>query len=193
DVAFATKPRLAERMLKRAWRAGFQTAWVTGDAVYGDDVHFRRTLVSNGQPYVLAVRCDQRLWVGLRQLRVDRIADAFRARAWRKAIAGAGSKGPSWYDWAVQLFGPVNERGGRLWLLVRRSRERRDERAYYLCRGPAETPWRELVRVAGACWAVEECSSEPRRTAASTSTRRDPGSAGVATSPCRCSPWLWWR
>lgn len=157
DVAFATKPRLAERMLKRAWRAGFQAAWVTGDAVYGDDVRFRRTLESHGQPYVLAVRCDQRLWVELRQVRVDRIADAFRAKAWRKASAGAGSKGPRWYDWAVRPFGPVDERGWLLWLLVRRSRENHDERAYYLCRGPAETPWRELVRVAGARWTVEEC------------------------------------
>jgi len=157
DVAFATKPRLAERMLKRAWRARFQAAWVTGDAVYGNDVRFRRTLESNGQPYVLAVRCDQRLWVERRQLRVDRVADAFPPRAWRKASAGAGSKEPRWYDWAVQPFGSVDERGWRLWLLVRRSREKRDERAYYLCRGPAETPWRELVRAAGARWAVEAC------------------------------------
>ena len=157
DVAFATKPRLAERMLKRAWRAGFRASWVTGDAVYGNDVHFRRTLESNGQPYVLAVRCDQRLWVDSRQIRVDRIAEGFAAKAWRKASAGAGSKGPRWYDWAVRPFGAVDERGWRLWLLVRRSRERRDERAYYLCRGPAATPWRDLARVAGARWAVEEC------------------------------------
>jgi SRSO17 transposase len=162
DVAFATKPRLAERMLKRAWRAGFQAAWVTGDAVYGDDARLRRTLEANGQSYVLAVRCDLRLWVDLRQVRVDRIADALPASAWRKASAGAGSKGPRWYDWAVEPFGPVDERGRRLWLLVRRRRERRDERAYYLCRGPAATPWRELVRVAGARWAVEECFEQAK-------------------------------
>src|SRR5258708_4705595 len=30
EVAFATKPQLAERMLKRAWRAGVKAAWVTG-------------------------------------------------------------------------------------------------------------------------------------------------------------------
>lgn len=157
DVAFATKPRLAERMLKRAWRSGFKAAWVTGDAVYGNDARFRRTLESHGQPYVLAVRCDQRLWADLRQHRVDRIADGLPGKAWRKASAGAGAKGPRWYDWAARPFGPMDERGWRLWLLVRRSREKHDERAYYLCRGPAESPWRELVRVAGARWAVEEC------------------------------------
>lgn len=157
EVKFATKPQLAERMLQRAWRAGVKAAWVTGDAVYGSDAHLRRTLESNGQPYVLAVRSDQRLWVDLRQVRVDRIADALPAKAWRQASAGAGSKGPRWYDWAVEPFGPIDDRGWQLWLLVRRHRERREERAYYLCRGPAATPRHELVRVAGSRWTVEEC------------------------------------
>jgi SRSO17 transposase len=157
DVAFATKPQLAERMLKRAWKAGVKAAWVTGDAVYGNDVRFRRTLESNGQPYVLAVKSDQRLYDGRWRDRVDAIADRLPAKAWRKASAGAGSKGPRWYDWAAESFGEADARGWWLWLLVRRHRERRHERAYYLCRGPADTPWTELVRVAGSRWAVEEC------------------------------------
>jgi SRSO17 transposase len=156
-VAFATKPRLAERMLQRAWRAGVPAAWLTGDAVYGSDSSFRRFLEQNGQPYVLAVRSDQRLWVGLTQARVDGIADGFPAGAWRRASAGPGSKGPRWYDWALQAYGPADERGWQSWLLVRRHRERPGERAYYLCRGPAATPWRELARVAGRRWAVEDC------------------------------------
>ena len=106
---------------------------------------------------MLAVRCDQRLWVGLRQVRVDAIADGLPAKAWRKASAGAGSKGPRWYDWAVEPFGPVDERGWRLWLLVRRHRERHEERAYYLCRGPADTPRRDWSGSPGSRWAVEEC------------------------------------
>jgi SRSO17 transposase len=157
EVRFATKPRLAERTLARAWRAGVKAAWVTGDAVYGSDAHFRRFLEANGQPYVLAVRADQRLWVGLEPVRVDRIVDGLPAKAWRKASAGAGSKGPRWYDWAVKPFGPVDERGWQLWLLARRHRQRKEERAYYLCRGPAATPRRELVRAAGMRWPVEEC------------------------------------
>jgi len=157
DVEFATKPRLAERMLKRAWKAGVKAAWVTGDAVYGSDSHFRRTLESNGQSYVLAVRSDQRLWVGFSQIRVERIAAELPATAWGRASAGAGSKGPRWYDWAAQPFGPVDERGWQLWLLVRRHCERPDERAYYLCRGPAETSWKDLARAAGSRWPIEEC------------------------------------
>ena len=89
--------------------------------------------------------------------RVDAIADRLPARAWRRASAGAGSKGPRPYDWAAESFGEADERGWRLWLLVRRHRERHDERAYYLCRGPADTPRAELIRVAGSRWAAEEC------------------------------------
>jgi len=156
-VSFATKPRLAERMLGRAWQAGVKAAWVAGDSVYGNGSAFRRFLEQNRQPYVLAVRSDQRLWVGLTQARVDKLAAGFSARAWRRAGAGDGSKGPRWYDGAVQAHGSVDERGWQLWLLVRRHRERPDERAYYLCRGPASAPWQDLVRVAGKRRAVEEC------------------------------------
>jgi SRSO17 transposase len=36
-VPFATKPRLAERMIARAVAAGVPFAWVVGDEVYGSD------------------------------------------------------------------------------------------------------------------------------------------------------------
>jgi SRSO17 transposase len=156
-VTFATKPQLAERMLRRAWAAGVEAAWVTGDTVYGNDGKFRRFLEASGQPYVLAVQSNQQLWDGRSRSRVDAIAATWPTGAWRRASAGAGAKGPRWYGWAVRAFGPVDDRGWQLWLLVRRHREKSDERAYYLCRGPAATPWQELVRVAGLRWSVEEC------------------------------------
>jgi SRSO17 transposase len=156
EVTFATKPQLAERMLRRAWRLGVRAAWVAADAVYGNDGKFRRFLEANRQPYVLAVQSNQQLWDGQARTRVDAIAASWPAGVWHRASAGAGAKGPRWYDWAVRAFGPVDGRGWQLWLLVRRHREKADERAYYLCRGPAGTPWRELVRVAGSRWIVEE-------------------------------------
>jgi SRSO17 transposase len=155
-VSFATKPQLAARMLRRARAAGVRAAWVAADTVYGNDGKFRRFLEANHQPYVLAVQSNQQLWDGQSRSRVDALAAAWPAGVWHRASAGAGAKGPRWYDWAARAFGPVDERGWQLWLLVRRHRERTDERAYYLCRGPADTPWRELVRVAGSRWAVEE-------------------------------------
>ncbi len=157
EVGFFTKPQLAERMLKRVWRQGVTAAWVTGDAVYGHDGKFRRFLEQNGQPYLLAVPSNQPLFDGVCRTTVGAIAGALPAGAWRRASAGDGSKGPRAYDWAVRAFGPADERGWRLWLVVRRHRERPQERAYYFARGPAATPATALIRVAGARWRVEEC------------------------------------
>jgi SRSO17 transposase len=51
--------------------------------------------------------------------------------------------------------------GWSRWLLVRRSLTRNSkgehELAYYLCCAPAGTADDDLIRVAGARWAVEEC------------------------------------
>lgn len=157
EATFATKPRLAERMLERAWRLGLKAAWVTADSVYGDDAAFRRFLDRRKRPFVLAVRSSTMLFDGTHRRRVDGIAADLPASSWVRSSAGDGSKGPRMYDWALMPAGEVDARGWRLWLLVRRHCERRDELAYYLCRGPAGTSREELIRVAGARWAVEEC------------------------------------
>jgi SRSO17 transposase len=157
DVGFATKPQLAERMIRRARRLGVRAAWVTGDTVYGHDGKSRRFLEENGQAYLLAVPSDQPLFDGQYRSTVGAIADEFPAGVWRRASAGDGSKGPREYDWAVEAFGVVDERGWQLWLVVRRHRERPAERAYFFARGPAATAGATLIRVAGMRWRVEEC------------------------------------
>ncbi|MBV8913815.1 MAG: hypothetical protein JOZ05_12345 [Acetobacteraceae bacterium] len=43
------------------------------------------------------------------------------------------------------------------WLLIRRSRQKPDECAYYVVFAPAETPLAALARVAGRRWTIEEC------------------------------------
>ena len=157
EVGFATKPQLAERMIRRAWGLGVTAAWVTSDTVYGHDGKFRRFLETNGQAYLLAVPSNQPLFDGQFRSTVGEIAGAFAPTDWVRASAGDGSKGPREYDWAVRTYGAVDERGWRLWLVVRRHRERPDERAYFFARGPAVTPPAELIRVAGTRWRVEEC------------------------------------
>jgi SRSO17 transposase len=156
-VGFATKPALGQKMLERAYAAGVRARWVTADEAYGNDSKFRRFLERSGQPYVVAVQSNQRLFTDQGQMTVSAIADGLPGRAWRRGSAGWGAKGPRLYDWAWRPFGPADERGWQLWLLVRRQRQAPHERAYYLCRGPARTSRAELVRVAGARWPVEEC------------------------------------
>jgi SRSO17 transposase len=160
DVGFATKPELAMRMLVRAMDAGVPAGWVSGDEVYGQHYRLRALLEDRGMAYVLAVAVNQRV-IATRggrivETRADTLAAGLPPQAWKRISAGAGSKGPRVYQWARVAIRPLEDSGAGYWLLVRRSLSDPDDRAYYLCHGPVGTPLRELVRVAGARWAIEE-------------------------------------
>ena len=157
QTGFATKPRLAQRMLAHAFESGLAPSWVLADEVYGGDGKFRRFLEERGQPFVLAVSSQQRLWVDLRQKRVDAIAKDWPEENWFRMSAGAGMKGPRLYDWAAVAYGALTEEGLRRWLLVRRSVEKPEERAYYFCLASAKATTRDLVGAAGARWSIECC------------------------------------
>jgi SRSO17 transposase len=62
EVEFATKPKLAQRMLARAVDAGVPARWVTADEVYGGDGRLRGWLEAHDLAYVLAVKATQPLW-----------------------------------------------------------------------------------------------------------------------------------
>jgi len=158
-VEFATKPELAMRMISRALDAAVPAGWVTGDAVYGQHSRLRMMLEGRQMPYVLAVPVNQRVIATVdgkvAELRADALAAHLPTQAWKKISAGAGSKGPRIYHWARAAIRPLEDNDG-YWLLVRRSLSDPTDLAYYLCHGPERTPLRELVRVAGARWAIEE-------------------------------------
>jgi len=159
DVEFATKPELAMRMLARAIDAGVPAGWVTADEVYGQHSRLRRMLEERQMRYVLAVPVNQRLIAVVQgkvaELRADALAARLPVAAWKKISAGTGAKGPREYHWARAAIRPLEDTGG-YWLLVRRSLSDPTDLAYYLCHGPERTPLHELVRVAGARWAIEE-------------------------------------
>jgi len=156
EVAFATKPTLARQMLERAFAAGVPAAWVTGDAIYGNDTDLRRWLEAGSHPYVLAVSCDHPLWHGGTQERADALVAALPPEAWGTRSCGAGSQGERLYDWACMQLPYESAAGMSHWLLVRRSRSDPTELAYFRAFGPAETPLEEVVHVAGTRWAIEE-------------------------------------
>lgn len=163
-VTFATKPELARQMVERALEAGVPAAWVTGDSIYGGDRRLRVWLEQQEQPFVLAVAKDEPLWAVLDkqwgQPRADVIAAHIPAEAWQRLSAGAGAKGPRWYDWArvplARLRLTAEERRWEHWLLVRRSRSDPTELAYYVVFAPAGTSLRTLARVAGQRWRIEQ-------------------------------------
>jgi SRSO17 transposase len=163
EVEFATKPELAMRMITRALDAGTPAGWVTADEVYGQHSGLRRMLEERGVPYVLAVPVNQRVIAEVNdngasrvaEFRADALAKQLPRQAWKKISAGAGAKGPRLYHWARAAIRPLEDTRS-YWLLVRRGLTDPDDRAYYLCHGPEHTSLRELVRVAGARWAIEE-------------------------------------
>ena len=162
EVAFATKPQLARRMLGRALEAGVPAAWVAGDEIYGDATELRRWLEERGRPYVLAVSCSHPVWEAGQQRRADAVVAALPAGAWATLSAGAGSQGERLYDWAWIRLPYDGAPGMAHWLLARRSLGDPTELAYYRAFGPAGTPLAALVRAAGMRWAIEENFEEAK-------------------------------
>jgi len=156
-VPFATKLVIARRLIERAVAAGVPARWVTADAVYGSDSRFRSALENQGLGYVVGVRSDHAVWVGFRQVRAKALLAEVPAAAWHRLSCGDGAKGPRLYDWAVLRTNSLDPDTYARWLLVRRSLSDPKDVAYFACGGPTGTTLRDLVRVAGARWAIEEC------------------------------------
>jgi SRSO17 transposase len=156
EVRFATKILLGRRMVERAVAAGVPAKWVTADAVYGSDYHFRLTAENLGLGYVVGVRADFAAFVGWRQVRAKALLAEVPAGAWHRLSCGDGAKGPRVYDWAALRTNSPEPREYARWLLIRRSVTDPGDVAYFACGGPPSTALEELVRVAGARWAIED-------------------------------------
>jgi SRSO17 transposase len=175
EAEFATKAVLAQRMLARALDAGVPAGWVAADEAYGQDYKFRTWCEHHKIGYVVAVPRSQSIPLPLDDTAVfslgsrragDVVAHA-PEQAWKRRSAGSGAKGERVYDWAVASLYPSDHTppGWRRWLLARRQiltaeqleQGKQPEIAYYLCAGPPGTTDEDLVRVAGARWAIEEC------------------------------------
>jgi SRSO17 transposase len=166
DLTFQTKPELAQQMLARALAADVPVAWVTGDEVYGGARRLRLWLEAEQQPFVLAIKRSEPLWVlterGPLEWSAADIAATVAPADWTCLSAGDGAKGPRLYDWTRVAIRPLRERGWEHWLLVRRSLSDPEDLAYYVCYAPAGTSLEELVRVAGTRWAIEACIEEAK-------------------------------
>src|ERR1017187_5746373 len=161
DVAFATKPELARKMIERAVEAEVPFAWVAGDEVYGGNPGLRSWLEDQAIAHVMAVARSEMITVPAGRFRAGELAALVPASGWQRLSCADGSKGPRLYDWA--LIGTAS-RDHRL--LVRRSLRRGEkgdkELAYFLCYAPRGATLAELVAVAGARWAVEDCFGEAK-------------------------------
>jgi SRSO17 transposase len=173
ETEFATKPELAVRMLERVHDAGrLSDCWFTADEAFGQNLGLRDWLAERRVPYVLATRNDDLLTCPdghreqakvLATLAGIDSAGKIDPDAWERRSLGYGAHGERVYDWTAVALDPAGlPDGWGHWLLVRQQTEPGEgkttvERAYYRCAGPASTPLRELIRVAGTRWAIEEC------------------------------------
>jgi SRSO17 transposase len=161
DVAFATKPELARKMLERAAAAGVPFAWFAADEAYGQNPGLREWLEEQQVSYVMAVPVSQLCATAAGRLRADDLAARVPAGGWQVLSCGDGSKGPRLYEWAlIGLDGPGRH------LLIRRALTQNAkgelELAFFLCSAPAGATLAELVAVAGARWAIEDCFAEAK-------------------------------
>ena len=111
---------------------------------------------------MLAIGCDRRVHTAAGPIRADTLAASLPRWAWQRLSAGVGAKGHRYYDWAwITLTSDhttdtdTDTDTACWWLLVRRHRTT-GELAFYRCYAPQIVPLRELVRVAGRRWTVEE-------------------------------------
>jgi SRSO17 transposase len=166
-VGFATKPQQGVAMLARAHAAGVLSGWVTADEAYGQNPTFRAWLADRRVPFVLATRNDDVLTSPdghRRQAKVlATLAGTGDGGGWERRSIGPGAHGERVYDWTAVMLAPAGlPSGWGHWLLVRRQTEpapgkKYRDLAFYRCAAPVQTPLRELIRVAGARWAIEEC------------------------------------
>jgi SRSO17 transposase len=158
DIAFATKPKLAQAMLERALDAAVPAAWVTADSIYGEVKYLRVWLESRPIGYVLAVSGkDTVVGPDWHQRRIRTYLANPPADGWQRLSAGAGAKGPRAHDWIrLPLIAPLVD-GWCRWVLLRRSVADPADVAAYVCFAPGSATLADLVRVAGSRWTVEIC------------------------------------
>jgi SRSO17 transposase len=161
DVAFATKPELARKMIERAIKAKVPFAWFAADEVYGQNPGLRAWLEQEKVSYVMAVPCSQQVTTAAGSRRADELAALVPGAAWQLLSCGDGSKGPRVYDWAlIEPASPDHRLLARRSLTPNSKGER--ELAFFWCYAPRGAALAELVAVAGARWAIEDCFAEAK-------------------------------
>jgi SRSO17 transposase len=166
DVSFATKPKIARRMIARAIDAKVPFSFVAADSVYGTG-EIETLLRKAGKGYVLGVASNHAFYSWDKPQPVAgtaaTIAHSLPKKDWRCLSSGDGTKGPRRHDWAyIELADlDVSEYNNALagkWtrgLLIRRHIAD-GSLAFFSTWCPKGTSIQKLVSVEGHRWAIED-------------------------------------
>jgi SRSO17 transposase len=166
DVGFATKPKMARRMIARAIAAKVPFSFVAADSVYGTG-EVETLLRKAGKGYVLGVASNHvfRSWGKQQPVAgtASAIAQSLPTKAWRRLPSGEGTKGPRWHDWVYLELADLdaseyNDDLAGEWtrgLLIRRNIAD-GSLAFFSTWCPKGTSMQKLVSVEGHRWAIED-------------------------------------
>lgn len=168
-VGFQTKPQIALGLLDQARALGVPHRCVVADADYGDNPNFLPGLEARGEPYVVGIRADFRVWVSDpgrgRSRRVDQVLATVPRGCWCTIPWRRGSKG-----WLRKKFVALScwrrtpsgvMRAG--WLLGERpARGQRGEQKYYWSNLPDSTSLEKLAEYAHRRHAIEQFHEEAK-------------------------------
>jgi SRSO17 transposase len=166
DVSFATKPKIARRMIARTIAAKVPFSFVAADSVYGTG-EIETLLRKAGKGYVLGVASNHvfRSWGKQQPVAgtASAIAQSLPKKAWHRLSSGEGTKGPRWHDWVyLELAdldaGEYNDDLAGEWtrgLLIRRNIAD-GSLAFFSTWCPKGTSMQKLVSVEGHRWAIED-------------------------------------
>jgi len=182
EVSFQTKPQIAAEMLRRTLATGkVRLDWVTADELYGDSGDFLDALEEMHQRYLMEVKKNTLVWTvdpttlpgstpGPKRRRklgsyrydevrsVQEIVADLPPEAWRPLKLREGSLGPLVFEFAVlRVWAMRHSRPGPpIWLVIRRSLDKKRQVWYYVSNAGEETPWEDLAMVSGTRFRVEE-------------------------------------
>ena len=191
DLTFQTRTALAWAMIAGLRARGvLPFRWVTGDEHFGNTPVLLDQIAQAGLHYCMEVPHNVRVWAtrpatavppatgkkggpftrvrlvpdALAAARVDALAAALPAAAWRVAHIKDGSKGPLVAEVACVRAVAVREAlpGPDVWVVFRRALNATRELKVYLCNAAADTAPETLVWLLGFRWPVEQAIKEAK-------------------------------
>ncbi len=182
EVGYQSKAELGLGLLRQARKAGhLTTAWVTGDAGYGEVPTLRDSLAAEDWCYVLEVPSTTcvftqdaqvaiPVWSGRgrkpsqpqllagepRSQSVVAVAAGLAPSAWHELTVAEGAQGPRIHQFAALRVWESREGlpGRPCWLALRRDLDG-SEAKYYLSNAPADTSLGRLAEVGAMRWPIE--------------------------------------